>query len=265
VIRKLPAMLACMIFTAHACADDPLAIALDRVDTAIEQHAADDPERVLEAAALLASALRDEGISTSESELALGNAHLLGGDLGRAILHYRRGLELDPRSARLRANLEHARSFVEPAPRTPAARPIAERVALSWRGVVDRRVLWWAGAVSLGVLSITLTLRASGGSSPRRIGATRAALAALVLSAAPLAAESWIVATRSDAVVIEPGVMAYSGPGREAYDKVYEQPLGVGTEGRVLGARHGWIELALANDERAWIPEHAAARIKPPR
>jgi len=261
MIRLMLIAALCILAFTPAARADALADALERLDTSIERHAGTEPERVLEAAAVLEETLRNEGVATAASELTLGNASFLGGDIGRAILHYRRGLEIDPMSEPLRTNLVHARSFVEPAPKTPGAAPIVERVALAWRGVVDRRLLWWTSIAALALASIALTLRAAGLRRRGLVVATRVSLVALVLGAAPLAAEAWIVSVRDAAVVVEPGIIAYSGPGRGAYDPVYEQALGVGTEGRVVGARRGWVQLALPGGERAWVPGHAVERI----
>jgi len=236
--------------------------AIDRLDTSIEQHAQADPQRVLEAAAVLEHALETEGIRTAPAQLALGNAYFIGGDLGRAILTYRRGLVLDPSREELRTNLEHARSFVEPAPEAARSSPLWERIALAWRGRVSREVLWWLFVSGLAGGAITLTVRALAAAPPRIRHATRACVVLAFAGLVPLALEAWIIHTRDAVVVIEPGHTAYAGPGRTAYEPVYDSPLSIGTEGRLVESRSGWTHIAIGED-RVWVPSHAVERIVP--
>lgn len=238
--------------------------ALSRLDTTIEQHAESDPDRVLEAAAVLEHAMNNEKIRTAPAQLALGNAYFIGGDLGRAILAYRRGLMLNPSLEELRTNLEHARSFVEPAPEAGRSAPLWERIALAWRGRVSREVLWWLFVAGLGGGAITLTIRALRAAPPRTRHATHVCIVFAFAGLVPLALEAWIIRTRDTAVVIEPGHTAYSGPGRTAYEPVYDAPLGVGTEGRVIESRSNWTRIEIGED-RVWVPSHAVARIEPAR
>src|SRR5215470_19112395 len=50
------------------------------------------------------------GIHNAKLYYNLGNAYFRLNDLGRAILHYRRGLRLEPGNRQLQANLSYARS-----------------------------------------------------------------------------------------------------------------------------------------------------------
>ncbi|ETX04041.1 MAG: hypothetical protein ETSY2_31095 [Candidatus Entotheonella gemina] len=54
--------------------------------------------------------LIDAGVHNAKLYYNLGNAHILRNDFGRAILNYRRGLQLEPGNSRLQANLRYARS-----------------------------------------------------------------------------------------------------------------------------------------------------------
>src|SRR5262249_46372460 len=65
----------------------------------------------LECAELYA-ALRQRGADNAALDRNLGNAYLLGGDLPRAILAYRRGLACAPSDRRLQECLDFARSQV---------------------------------------------------------------------------------------------------------------------------------------------------------
>jgi Flp pilus assembly protein TadD len=60
-------------------------------------------------AALAYQQLVDQGYADSALDYNLGNAYYKQGDLGRAILNFRRAAELAPRDADIAANLELAR------------------------------------------------------------------------------------------------------------------------------------------------------------
>ena len=236
--------------------------ALSRLDRAIA-HSESDPQAVLESAAVLERVIGAEQIQTAQSELTLGNAYFIGGDLGRAILHYSRGVRTDPTSKELRENLDRARSFVEPTIPDAQRAGRLERAALAWRGWIDREVFWWISVGAFVTLSLSLAARFMSGD--RRIPLTlpAACLTVLVLGATPLVSEMALSNDGARAIIVSDGIVGYSGPGTEAFDAVYDDALSAGTDGIVFDHREGWVGLELGNTDRVWVPEHTVERVVP--
>ena len=261
MIRIILLTLAMLGVSAHASVSIDQALAdLDRAISAHEQSS--NPEPVLEAAAILEHALDEQGVQTSGASLALGNASFIAGDIGRAVLHYRRGIEIDPRSPELRDNLAHARSFVQPAPPRESALSLTS-IALSWRGIIARRALFTialAGSVAFGVVATLAIARVR---IPRPLLLACSALALALLAIAPLGFEAWTSTATPEVVLVDQGARAMSGPDANAYDPVFEDTLGAGTEARVLDERDGWLHVELGSGDRCWIDAHRVGYVIP--
>ncbi len=235
-----------------------LEIVLDQLENAIDESTkagsdADDSINILEAAAELSFVLERDGIESATGHLALGNAYFIGDDLGRAILHYRRGLMIDPGNQTLMANLAHARSFVEPTvPGEMDGEISVSSVLLSWKGVLDRWTLWYLSIGLLGLASAAMTGRMFRVVRVPLMVVGWAAFAGF-LGAGLLGFEQWTVAQDRSVVVVSTGTGMYSGPGMGVYQEVYDGPLGVGTEAVALETRNGWTKLELGNDQSGWV------------
>jgi hypothetical protein len=79
--------------------------------------------RLFGQAAALYEQLRGRGVRNGSLERNLGQAYLLAGDLPRAILAYRRGLELAPGDGKLGARLDEARERVNYSSRGSYGKP----------------------------------------------------------------------------------------------------------------------------------------------
>jgi len=230
--------------------------ALNAYDHAVAA-AREEPQRAADLyrqAAAGFEALRDSGLRNAALEYNLGNVYFRVGDLGRAILHYRRAQRLAPRDERLRANLRYARNRVEPA-LTPSGQDRLTRQLLFWHyetSLVERRWalllsatagwsllfawLWWRQRALLvgGLIGVAIT----------------ASLAASLY--AQQAAES----RQPEAVVTRE--RSYLRLGRsEAAEPALKQPLGSGVEVRVLQRRGDWVEVRLPGGQTGWLPESA--------
>ena len=237
--------------------------ALQDLDDAIASHEqSTNPQSIFEAAAILEHAFEEQDIETSGASLALGNAYFIAGDLGQAILHYKRGTDIDPRSPELRDNLKHARSLVEPAPRADGSLSFS-KIALSWRGFIARRALL---TLSLGFLMLssviaTLAIIRVRIPRPRLLAFTSLTLA--ILAIVPLGFEAWTTHANPEIVIVDPNTQAMSGPSASAYDPVFEQPLGAGVEARVIDSKDGWIHVELGSGDRCWIDQERARYVVP--
>ncbi|MFK7758517.1 MAG: hypothetical protein AB8C13_01075 [Phycisphaerales bacterium] len=234
--------------------DMTLEAAVASLDRMIEQHArSENHASVLEAAAVMDFVMSQQGIETSAGHLTLGNAYFIGNDFGRAVVHYRRGLEIAPGHQHLERNLAHVRSFVEPTVPEDEFGWNLKAVLLSWQGVVSRWTLWFivVGAIGVGCLLWSVKVLRTG-----RVMLTRASIVLILLGAGGIALLGYEQFQKNDApgaVVILAGTGFYSGPGSAVYQEVYDGALGVGTETWVLEERGEWSRIELMNGEAGWV------------
>jgi hypothetical protein len=240
--------------------------AIDSLDRAILESSDDDGMQLIqESAGELAFAMEREGFESSAGELALGNAYFIGQDLGRSILHYRRGLLIDPSDETLRQNLLHARSFVEPTvPENESNGWSWEAALVSWRGVVSRWALWYSSIAFLAIGSLALSVSVLKVSSLKlgRVAVFGFALGAVGLGL--LGYEYSIGHAQTGVVVVMPGTGLYSGPGSGVYSAVYDGTLGVGTEGVVRESRGDWVRIELQNSQGGWVASDSVLYINSP-
>jgi len=196
-------------------------------------------------------ALVDEGQALPEVLFNLGNAHYRNGDLGEAILAYRRAQRLAPRDPDIRANLGFAAQSagIELPARKPLAALLLDFSRAEWLGF---------GTACFWMLGLTL---AAWIVWPRFRFAWRpaaAALAALLLVALAGLAAYRDLARRPECVV------------RVANQKVLSSPLETATPLLALPAgalvrqvdeRGQWIEVQ-ADAVRGWLPAAALAPVR---
>lgn len=193
-------------------------------------------------------------------EYNTGNAWFLAGDVGRAILHYRRALRLRPGDPEIEANLDTARG-----------RRVDRIETASGDAVLDT-VFFWHRRMSLPAKRTTglavyalgfalLALVAWRRSLPRvALAAGIVALAAATALLVSAAVESTDLAARQDAVVLADEMPLRKGDGF-AYPPRYENPLHAGAEVRILEERGGWVRVALPNGSEGWLPVSAVERV----
>lgn len=251
------------VASAQDTVDNPsltLEQAIAQLDASIQhagKHNAD--EDIREAAAILAYVLKHEGIASADGELTLGNAYFVGGDLGWAILHYRKGLQIDPSHELLRKNLAHARSFVEPSVPESSKSGWIRSSLLAWQHITDRWTMWFAIIGLLTLASIFWSLRIIDPTKrvPVKVPVSLGVIGFVALGL--LSYEQWTVANQRELVIVTPGTGFYSGPSRSVYQEIYDGPLGIGTEAIELDRRDGWVNIRLSNAQEGWIIDEQGA------
>lgn len=264
-----------MLLVAWACLT-PLAAAAPSPLSAREmlasaEQALEDAARVAAADPELAEDLYEQAAARYEALIeihelrsaplyrALGNARLLAGDTGRAVLNYRRALRLDPTDPRTAASLEHARSRVRTAI-TPDLAHRALRAALWWQGRVPRSAFFalFAGAFAAAwALEIARLLRARGFNPLWTLAAATLCLASL----GSLLLERYANGSVEHVVLVRRDVIARTGPSQDVYPPAFDQPLDAGVEATASEHRDGWTRLRLADGREAWVPSAAVERI----
>lgn len=197
-------------------------------------------------------------VSSASLYAGAGSVATLLEEPGRAVLHYRRALRLDPAGVgageRARRGLETARALVR-TETTPAVGQRVERLVMAWRPFVPMGWVFWvmlagyAGVCAAWCLRLLTRWR-----PPRWPFGVMAALAA-----AALVTDG---ATRARAEgVVQTGVVARTGPGEALYPPAFSEPLTPGVEFRALERRDGWIRASFGGAGEAWIPEGDAELI----
>jgi tetratricopeptide (TPR) repeat protein len=203
-------------------------------------------------------ALVDSGIRNAGLEYNLGNTEFRLGQLGQAVLHYRRAERLDPGDAKLRANLAYARRQVEPLIPVGGEAQLRHRL-LFWHYDTSLAQRFLAAAILAGLGWMLLILRMRYRTRP----ILAVGLVCIVLGLACSASVAWQIHDESQspaAVVVDGGQTLRLGRGA-AYEPALKQPLGPGVELRVLQQRGDWVEVRLANGQTGWLPAAAVAQV----
>lgn len=233
---------------------------LNAFDQAVEVVRADPAraENLYRQSVAALGTLADNGVRSAALEYDLGNAHFRLGELGQAILHYRRAQQLDPTDAALNANLTYARNRVEPYIEPSGTQKLTHRLTFwtAHTSMPTRFRLTLIGSVG-GWLGLMLWLR----------WRSRALLTLsglfVVLALANAASVAWQLhdeAQRPPAVVVQGNHTLRLGRG-ESYDPALNQQLGPGVEVRILNQRADWVEVQLPDDKTGWLPASAIEKI----
>ena len=214
-------------------------------------------QKLYEKAILSYEKIIDEGkIESAGLYYNLANAYFLKGDLGRAILNYRRAENLDSADANIQKNLSFARS-----------RRI-DKVKVGTEKRVLQTLLFWHYDFSLktkfiltclffaaGCISLTIAIW-FGRMAPATITTTIAGLLMLCFLGS-VVVEVNTQANRICGVITAEEVIARQGDGQN-YAPSFKDPLHTGTEFDLLESRTSWLHIKLADDTDTWIPDHSA-------
>jgi len=210
----------------------------------------------LESAALYRAIAREGQIQNHRLELNAGNAAMIGGDTGRAMLSFRRAEKIAPSNTAVRQSLAAARERVgtKVAP-PPTAISFARAVdlLLTWRNVIPRSAMVWLAALAYigawGFAAVSI-LRLM----PRaRIFGILAGTVA-ILAACSLGADEWDRTRVPAAVIVQPGVVGLNGPASGVYEPTYKSPLAPGVECIVVEVRGAWSHVRLNDGGLTWVP-----------
>jgi len=222
-----------------------------------QENKASNPARsrqLFNSAAQRFESLLAAGVDNGYLQYNLGNAYLQLGDLGRAILHYRRAQRLIPGDPLLAENLgvARARSLLTI---PPARHSAILQTVFFWHYHTSPSSRFVVAIGAYILFWVMLSLRAF----VRLPGLTWLAVIAFLVATASggsLAVQQWQDRTVPDAVVIESDVAVFKGPGT-AYQKQFEQPLQAGVECRVREVRGDWRQIELSDGSTGWVPQAA--------
>jgi tetratricopeptide (TPR) repeat protein len=202
--------------------------------------------------------VKEEGIRNGDLFYTLGNSWFLAGDIGRAILNYRRAEQYLPNNADVRHNLNAAleqRSDLIP---EKEPHPVAAKL-FGWHFNTSPAFRWWLFAACwLVAWGAWVWLGRTRKKEARITGFAASALSiALMVS---------ILAETISKLKVEPGVitasevLARKGDG-EIYAPAFLDPLHSGTEFQRVEDRGHWWLIRLVDGQECWIPSSSAASV----
>lgn len=189
-----------------------------------------------------------EGPRTAARFYNLGNAAFRNGKKGKALLNYRRALEISPRDADARWNAAVVQSALTDRISGPAG-PLDAAAGKIASGIsANEAAAAFAAALALWTLA---SFAAFAGVRGGAFAALRAfALAAVLAAGAALWAE-WRSHKDPRAVVLAKEAVARYGPSlRETKAFVLHE----GAEARVTDRTNDWVHVTLPNGSSGWIP-----------
>lgn len=216
-----------------------------------------DAQRLYEKAILSYEKIIDQGqIQNAGLYYNLANTYLLKGDLGPAVLNYRRAKKLDAADADIQKNLAFAHSR-----RLDKVNPKTEKRIMQtlffWHYDFSLKTKFILTCTFFAVCCITLTVMIWFG---RWAPATAATVITVLLTLCFLTSvvvETNTQAARICGVITTDEVIARQGDGQN-YVPSFKEPLHAGTEFDLLERRTGWFHIKLADGTDTWIPNHSA-------
>ncbi len=191
--------------------------------------------------------LEKAGWCAPELFFNLGNAWLKEGEIGEAILYYRRALLWAPRSKEIRHNLQLARSRVRyPHP------PLPEFFLTRWWKALATQCSATAWAVIVTVVSWLLVGMAFGWYRTRRVALLKGSvlLLAIWLLALGAGATRYRLETAHPDVVVLRATLARVGASEEAPERT---PLPEGVELRRIDRIGEWVKVVLPDGQEGWV------------
>ena len=203
--------------------------------------------------------VREGGIHNGKLYYNIGNTYFLMGDIGRAILNYRRAQLYIPNDVLLQENLRAARAQR----RDQVAEKEETKVLKTlffWHYDLSARArsfLFAACFAAVWMLAAVRLVRPN-----TAVGwpiAVTALLAMLMFGS--LAADAIAHRRYQAGVIVSDEVVARKGDS-ETYEKSFTEPLHAGTEFHLLETRPDWLQVELRDGRRCWLPRNSVALVK---
>jgi tetratricopeptide (TPR) repeat protein len=248
-----------LLFPSSVLAQEPIS----PVEAMLAANQAYEKGEYLQAAAGYEAIIR-YGIHNSDLYFNLGNAYFKHGDLGRAILNYRRAHRLAPRDSDILTNLAVARAQTVDRLEATNEGTLANVVQMAEEWLTLREAAFlaltlWLILCGLAVLAIL---------QPRLrrwwvVGITVVGFFLLV-GLASMFNRYYTEQRYPPGVIVAQQVDVTSGPGgTDQY--LVEFDLHSGTEVHLLESRPGWRRISLPGNLQGWVPEETVELVIEPR
>ena len=202
--------------------------------------------------------VEEEGIRNGQLFYTLGNTWFLAGDVGRAILNYRRAEQLLPNHSDVRHNLETALDQRTDLIPKKELHPLAAKL-LGWHFNSSATLRWWLFAACWLVAWGAWIWWGKTQKKEARAMVVAAGILSVALMAS-LLAETILKRQSEPGVIVAAEVLARKGDG-EIYALAFLDPLHSGTEFQRLEDRGPWWRIRLADGQECWIPARSAEMV----
>jgi tetratricopeptide (TPR) repeat protein len=204
--------------------------------------------------------VRDDGVRNGRLYYNIGNTYFRLGDIGRAVLNYRRAVLYIQGDENVRANLEYARSRrVDRVELEESERIFKTLFFLHYD--VPLRIKFSIFTVLFALLWVFAALRLfMYFPALRALIVIPAVVSGLFL--ASIVVESVDASRNPEGVVTAREVIARKGDA-ETYQPSFTEPLHSGTEFVLIEERSEWFHIELEDGSRCWIPARAGERVIP--
>ncbi|MHC4166548.1 MAG: tetratricopeptide repeat protein [Planctomycetota bacterium] len=224
---------------------------------------ADDPDqakRLYEDAILNYEKIISDGqVRNPKLYYNLANAYLLNGDIGNAILNYRRAETLDKSDTNIQKNLAFARSRRVDTVAVKSEQRILQTLFF-WHYDFSVKTKFLIACVCFAIVCIALTVMTwRGRAAPLVVTGVICGLLTICFLTS-VVTESRARANRVSGVITAETVTARQGDGRN-YPESFKDPLHAGTEFDLRERRSGWFHVRLSDNSDGWIPDNSAELI----
>ena len=205
--------------------------------------------------------VNEEGIRNGNLFYTLGNSWFMAGDIGRAILNYRRAERYLPTDADIQHNLNAALEMRADLIPEKELHPFSARL-LGWHFNISTSARWTGFALCWLVLWGSWIWMTRSPKKEARIATMLAGILSAVLLTS-LLTESILARRSGPGVLTAKEVLARKGDST-MYAPAFLEPLHSGTEFQRLEDRGTWWHIRLADGQTCWIPSVAAEMVALP-
>ncbi|UCE50394.1 MAG: hypothetical protein JSW47_09555 [Phycisphaerales bacterium] len=186
----------------------------------------------------------------------LANAHFLNGNIGRAILNYRRAEMLDKTDTNIQKNLAFARSRRIDKVAVKSEQRILQTLFF-WHYDFPVKTKFMIACICFAILCIAFTVMTWRGIATQWIVSAVICSFLTICLLVSVVMETRARANRVSGVITAEEVVARQGDGRN-YPESFKDPLHAGTEFDLLERRPGWLHVRLSDNSDGWIPDNSA-------
>jgi len=205
-----------------------------------------------------------ESVQNGKLYYNIGNIYFQLGDIGRAILSYRKAALLIPGDRNLKENLAVARAQrVDTLDEKESSRILETIFFIHYNLSEYIKTVIFGIAFALAWVSVSLILLKDKFSiSLSRVFVTSAIVFSTIalISLGSVLIDTYKLKNHPGGVITSDAIIARKGDGL-SYSSSFQDPLHSGLEFTLINKRPGWYYIELPDSTRTWVPENSAALV----
>ncbi len=210
----------------------------------------DRADKIGRAASLYEQIVKEKGIRSGYLYYNLGNCYFQLGEIGKAILNYRRAEKLVPNYSDLKRNLKSARARRKDNIQKSQIRSIT-RTLFFWHYLMSLRTKIVVFSILFSMIWMFLLVKLFTDKGLVRWAASLCIFFAVAFGVS-VGLESYKERSVQLGVILAETSVPRKGPG-ESYGPSFKEPLHEGTEFRLTDRQARWLQVELDNGLRCWI------------